>query len=385
VTTSTGTRSATTEVEPDAAQLRAARRGRVLAEMEAAGTDILITGREANARYIAGVPRLWLAGSRPFGPGCILVRDSGAIHLVSTWDEGVPDDIPHENLHGITFNAQNTLAMLTGIDGAATARTVATDGLMPSTIGLLHKAFPNADLVDGEGMMRRARRIKTPDEVDAIRASVRVAEDALAAAAKAFTAGATERQLTAVFMEAMAAAGVTTPTTQDVAWITSRKDRWARSSRDVAVAPDDLVAFDAGVIRNGYVGEIGRTSAVAGVESVDGALAQRWDELWDRLLAACRAGASGADLLDAYAAADMPAPPVPVARGLGLGNDLPLVSSALPRTAAEQRLEPGMVLALTAYVWQEGVGGIYGQEPVLITDSGPSLLSARQEVRSLTL
>jgi Xaa-Pro dipeptidase len=44
-----------------------------------------------------------------------------------------------------------------------------------------------------------------------------------------------------------------------------------------------------------------------------------------------------------------------------------------------------MVLALTAYVWQEGVGGIYGQEPVLITDSGPSLLSARQEVRSLTL
>ena len=365
-----------TEIQPDSAQLRAVRRERVLAEMDATGVDILITGREANARYVSGVPRLWLAGSRPFGPGCIFVRASGDLHLVSTWDEGVPDDIPREHLHGITFNGKNTLAMLTGIDGAATAKTVATDGLMPSTVGLLRKAFPAAELVDGEQMMRRARSIKTPDEVDAIRESGRLAEDSLAAATKAFATGITERQLTAVFMEAMASAGVTTPTTQDVAWITSPKDPWARSTRDAAVAASDLVAFDAGVIRNGYVGEIGRTSSVDGLESTSGALLTRWNELWDRLLTACRPGASGADLLDAYAAADVPAPPVPVARGLGLGNDLPLVTHELPRTAAEQRLTTGMVFALTAYVWQEGVGGIYGQEPVLITDTGPSLLSS---------
>jgi len=373
-----------TGVRPDAAELRTARRNRVLAEMEAAGVDILITGREANARYIAGVPRLWLAGSRPFGPGCIFVRASGAIHLVSTWDEGVPDDIPREHLHGITFNSQNTLAMLTGIEGAATAQTVATDGLMPSTFGLLRKAFPTAELVDGEQMMRRARCIKMPDEVDAIRESVRVAEHALAAAQAALVDGVTERRLTAVFMEAMAAAGVTTPTTQDVAWTTSSKDSWSRSTRDAAISPGDLVAFDAGVIRDGYVGEIGRTSVIDRLPSGSEALLGRWQELWDRLMTACRPGATGTDLLNAYAAADVPPPPVPVGRGLGLGNDLPLVSHELPRTAAEQRLESGMVLAVTAYVWQEGVGGIYGQDPVLITDTGPSLLSASQGTRSLT-
>ena len=373
-----------TGVRPDAAELRTARRNRVLAEMEAAGVDILITGREANARYIAGVPRLWLAGSRPFGPGCIFVRASGAIHLVSTWDEGVPDDIPREHLHGITFNSQNTLAMLTGIEGAATAQTVATDGLMPSTFGLLRKAFPTAELVDGEQVMRRARCIKMPDEVDAIRESVRVAEHALAAAQAALVDGVTERRLTAVFMEAMAAAGVTTPTTQDVAWTTSSKDSWSRSTRDAAISPGDLVAFDAGVIRDGYVGEIGRTSVIDRLPSGSEALLGRWQELWDRLMTACRPGATGTDLLNAYAAADVPPPPVPVGRGLGLGNDLPLVSHELPRTAAEQRLESGMVLAVTAYVWQEGVGGIYGQDPVLITDTGPSLLSASQGTRSLT-
>jgi Xaa-Pro aminopeptidase len=66
---------------------------------------------------------------------------------------------------------------------------------------------------------------------------------------------------------------------------------------------------------------------------------------------------------------------MPVARGLGLGFDLPLVTHALPNLAAEQHLEAGMVLALTGYVWKEGVGALFGQEPILITHSGPEPLS----------
>jgi Xaa-Pro aminopeptidase len=347
----------------------------VLEAMDAAGVDILITGREANARYIAGVPRLWIAGSRPFGPGCLITR-SGDIHLISTWDEGVPEDIPHENLHGITFNGGNVVKWLSQVDGAATAKVVATDGLMPSTEKLITTVFPSAELVDGEELMRQVRATKLSDEVVAIREAIRVAETALAAAEAALTIGVTERQLTAIFMETMADQGVTTPTTQDVAWITSRAQPWERSTRDAAVSKDDLVVFDAGIMAGGYVGELGRTRAVGGLEAVGGDLVHRWDELWDRLLGVTRPGATGSDLLEAYDAAGVYPLPVPIARGLGLGNDLPLISHALPRTSAGQKLEVGMVIALTAYVWAEGVGGIYGQEPVLVTDAGPELLSA---------
>jgi len=66
-------------------------------------------------------------------------------------------------------------------------------------------------------------------------------------------------------MEAMASAGVTIPATQDVAWITSREHPWHRSSRDAPIEPNDLVAFEAGVIRGGYVGELGRTYSVGDV------------------------------------------------------------------------------------------------------------------------
>jgi Xaa-Pro aminopeptidase len=368
---------AVTQVLPDEAALRLARRSRVLAELEAADIDLLVVGREGNARYVSGAPRLWTAGSRAFGPGCVLVRATGSVHLLSTWDEGIPDDIPHENLYGISFNAGNFLKVLQGIGGAATVRRVATDAMTPSAARLLPKAFPSAELIDGEPLLRRARRVKTPAEIEAIRASVRIAEHALDEAAAALAPGVTERQLTGLFMQAMASAGVTTPANQDVAWITSREDPWRRTGRDTPAGSGDLVAFEAGVMLGGYVGELGRTHSVDGDAAIDGQLARRCDELADRLLAACRVGAPFSDLLAAYGDAGIALPPMPVARGLGLGYDLPLVTAALPRTAGEQVIEPGMVLALSAYIWQEGIGAVYGQEPVVVTAAGPEPLSSK--------
>ena len=364
-----------TEVRPDGDALRLVRRARLLEGMEEADVDVLVVGREANARYVSGAPRLWTAGSRPFGPGCVLVRATGSVHLLSTWDEGIPEDIPHENLYGISFSAGNFLKVLQCVEGAATARSVATDGLTPSTSQLLSKAFPSAELVDAEPLLRRARRCKTGQEIDAIRAAVVVAERSLGRAASALEPGLTGRRLTAVFMEAMATQGVTTPATQDVARVTSRRHPGHRVGRDVPIEPGDLVAFEAGVVLDGYVGEVGRTYRADGA-GADPALSQCWHDLWGRLLAACRPGAPLRDLLDAYGAADVPPPPVPVARGLGLGFDLPLVTHALPETAAEEHLEVGMVLALTASVWEEGVGALYGQEPVVVTATGPELLSS---------
>jgi Xaa-Pro dipeptidase len=363
------------EILPDDAALRQARRARVLAAMEGADIDFLVVGREGNARYVSGAPRLWTAGSRAFGPGCVFVRENGAVHLLSTWDEGIPEEIPHENLYGITFNAMNFVKVLSNMEGAATARRVATDSMSGSSAHLLPKAFPAAELIDGEPMLRQVRRVKSPEEIEAIRASVRVAEEALAAATQALVPGVTERQLTAIFMEAMAAAGVTTPSGQDVAWITSRRDPWRRADRDAPAQAGDLVAFEAGVVLGGYSGELGRTRAVGGTGDIDSELVRRSSELGDRLLDACQVGSPLTGLLGAYDSAGIPAPPMPVARGLGLGFDLPLVTSALPLTAGEQHVEAGMVFALTGYVWKEGVGALYVQEPIVATESGPVSLS----------
>jgi Xaa-Pro aminopeptidase len=363
-----------TEVLPDDRALRIGRRERALAQMEAHDLDVLVLGRQANVRYVTGAPQLWVAGTRPFGPICMVVRSTGEIYLNSTWDEGMPDDIPHDRLYGLAWNPLTLIEVLKSIDGASTARRVGTDALTPTFAKLLPMAFPNAELVDAEPAMRAARRIKTPDEVAALRGALLVAEESLATAVAELRVGVTAQELTGILLEAEAAGGVSTPATQDGAWVTSREHPWRRARSDGRIENGDLVAFSAGVLADGYVGEVGRTWPVGDVDA--SALYDRWNTLWDRLAAACQPGRPAGDLLAAYEAANEPLPPMPVAHGLGLGFDPPVVTPDLRITAAEEILEPGMVLSVTGYVWQEGVGAVFGREAVLVTSDRPEVLTS---------
>lgn len=364
-----------TEVLPDARALRSGRRERALAQMEEHGLDILVLGRQANIRYVTGAPQLWIAGTRPFGPMCVLVRETGDIYLNSTDDEGVPEEIGHDHLYGLAWNPMTLIDVLKKIDGAEAARRVGTDAITPTFAALLPEAFPNAELIDAEPAMRTARRIKTADEIAAMDQALRVAEHGLASALGELAPGVSERTLAGVMMQAMAAGGVSTPATQDAAWVTSREQPWRRSATH-DVASGDLVAFAAGALANGYVAEVGRTWPAGDTVTEEvRALFGRSNGLYDKMLAACRPGASTRDLIAAYDAAGEPIPPMPVAHGLGLGFDPPVVSETLLAAGENDRLEPGMVLAVTGYVWQHGIGAVFRRDTVHITAGGADVLT----------
>ena len=364
-----------TEIEADSRALRFSRRERALAQMEAHDLDALVLGRQANVRYISGAPQLWVVGTRPFGPICEFVRETGEIHLNSTWDEGIPAEIPHENLYGFAWNPMTLIGILQNIKGADTFRRVGTDALTPMFAQLLPMAFPNAELVDAEQAMQAARRIKTPEEVAAMRSALVIAEKGLAAGVAALSAGTSEKILAGAILEAEAAGGVSTPATQDAAWVTSKQHPWRRAEGDGRVRDGDLVVLSAGVLADGYVAEVARTLVVGEPSDAVGALYRRRDELWDMLVAACRPGTTTSALLDAYQHAGEELPAMPVAHGLGLGFDPPVVSPGLRATAESNVLEEGMVLALTAYVWEQGVGAVLTRDAVLITADGAEILS----------
>ncbi|MCV7228990.1 M24 family metallopeptidase [Mycolicibacterium komossense] len=366
------------EIVPDDLALRTGRRARVLAQLEADDLDILVLGRQANVRYVTGAPQLWVAGTRPFAPICVLVRATGEIHLNSSWDEGIPEEIGHDHLYGLAWNPMTLIEVLKHIDGAADAKRVGTDAMSPSFAQLLPMAFPNAEFVDAETAMKAARRIKTADELRVLRGALTVAERGLAAAVSELAAGTTEQALNGVLMEAMAAGGFSTSATQDGVWITSPEHSWRVGRRDGRIAEGDLVALAAGALADGYVGEVGRTWPVGEVKAASEvrALYRRSHDLWERLLDACRPGASAGDLLSAYETAGEALPPIPVAHGLGLGFDPPVISPDLPTTSAAERLDPGTVLAVTSYVWEQGVGAIFSRDAVLINDDGPEVLTS---------
>lgn len=363
------------EILPDDLALRTGRRDRVLAQMEAHDLDILVLGRQANVRYVTGAPQLWVAGTRPFAPICVFVRDTGEIHLNSSWDEGIPEEIGHDHLYGLAWNPMTNIEVLKRIAGAATARRVGTDAMSPSFAQLLPTAFPSAELVDGELAMKAERRIKTADEIRVLRGALAVAERGLAAAVSELAVGASEQALNGVLMEAMTAGGFSTSATQDGAWITSREHPWRVGRRDRRIADGQLVAFAAGALAHGYVGEVGRTWPVGEVHGAD-ALYRRSNDLWETLVGACQPGAPASDLLSAYETAGEALPPIPVAHGLGLGFDPPVISPDLPLSSAAERLDPGTVLAVTGYVFEPGVGAVFSRDAILITDGGPEVLTA---------
>ncbi|OCB09439.1 Xaa-Pro aminopeptidase [Mycolicibacterium porcinum] len=364
-----------TEIEADALALRVSRRERAVAQMEAHDLDALVLGRQANVRYISGAPQLWVVGTRPFGPICTFVRATGEIHLNSTWDEGIPEEIPHENLYGFAWNPMTLVDVLRGIKGSDSAWRIGTDALTPTFAKLLPMAFPNAELVDGEEAMRAARRVKTAEEIQALRRALTVAEEGLARGVSELVAGTTEKRLAGAILEAEAAGGVSTPATQDAAWVTSKDHPWRRAQGDGRVSEGDLVALSAGVLADGYVAEVGRTVSVGEPTDAVRALYRRRDDLWDRLIDACRIGNPTSALLDAYEQAGEPLPAMPVAHGLGLGFDPPVVAPNLRATAEADILEEGMVLAMTAYVWEQGVGAVFTRDAVVVGANGPEVLT----------
>src|SRR3978361_491821 len=82
-----------------------------LTEMDRNGIDALILGREANARAVSGANRLWIEGTRRDAPGCVVVRNSGAVHVLAISDDGF-EGFPQNHLYPITWNPSRLLAEL---------------------------------------------------------------------------------------------------------------------------------------------------------------------------------------------------------------------------------------------------------------------------------
>ncbi len=144
-------------------------------------------------------------------------------------------------------------------------------------------------------------------------------------------------------LEAEAAGGVSTPATQDAAWVTSKEHPWRRAEGGDVVNEGDLVVLSAGgVLADGYVAEVTRTLPVGEPTDAVHELYRRRDALWHKLIDACRPGGQiTSALLDAYVDAGEELPVMPVAHGLGLGFDPPVVTKQLRATADAEMLEAG--------------------------------------------
>lgn len=380
---SVGTMALYDNARVDFARMRRERREKVLDAMREHDIDALILGREPNAQYTAGVRRLHLNGTRPWGPGLVVIRDRDEIHAMSVWNDGMPPEIPDEQLFGIAWNPMNLIAAVQKIDGISAARRIGVDYSSPLFQQLLPMVAPSAQFVNAEAMLRRLRRRKTPDEIACMRIAVAIAEGALQASIDALHPGTSGRLLLGEFEGRMCDYGTSTPASEGTFRTIEPATgdelaHFARLTTDDRIDEGDLVALSGGVLWSGYEGSVGRTWRCGDFSAPPAAqhgLYRRWRDLMNRLLDACRPGATGADLRAAYASSGEPIAVVPIVSSIGLGSEGPIAGSALGIDFdATQRIESSMVLTVQAHIRDEN-GGYFGLETVLVTDDGAEILT----------
>jgi Xaa-Pro aminopeptidase len=312
--------------------------------MSDAEIDVLLLGREANARFVSGADRLWLAGTRPFAPGCVVVGSTGAVHVLSITDDGLPADLSPDRLYPITWNPVAMLGHIGAIDAVGGARRIGVDGMTPLFEQLIEAVLGGPELVDAEALLRGVRRQKSTDDVAGIAAAVDAAERALDAASDALTPGITEIELQGVYEEAMTAAALTAPAFEGTFCIADPGGAPRTFPTARAVSDGDLVHVRAGVMRDGWEGFVARTLRC-------GAAPVRVPALADAV-ARCTVGIRVADLRSAGSV-----------DASGMGHE---------EVADDDTLQPGMVLAVEVLV-----DGILDGAVVHVTPDGPQVFSAR--------
>jgi len=176
---------------------------------------------------------LWVAGTRPFGPTCVLVRATGSRSPAQHVGRGRPRRHSAREFvwHLVESDEHHLGAAAHRRCGHRAARwnRCAVTGFR-ACCSQRRSPMPSWSTASSRCAPPGASR--PPRKCLALRDSIAVAEAGLAAAVSELRPGVSEQALAGVLLEALAAGGVCTPSNQDVAWVTSREHPWRRVNAD---------------------------------------------------------------------------------------------------------------------------------------------------------
>jgi Xaa-Pro aminopeptidase len=131
---------------------------------------------------------------------------------------------------------------------------------------LVKGVLPDAELIDGEALLREVRQAKEDQDIDGIRAAVKIAEQALQGVIDALAPGVTERELKGIFEEHMAMLGARTPAFEGTFCVADPGVPPRSLVTDRAVEDGDVVHLRAGVLHRGWEGAVARTRMCGGTD-----------------------------------------------------------------------------------------------------------------------
>jgi len=369
---------------------------RVRDAMEREGMDVLLVTSPADITWISGFR------FNPWERFTVLVvpREGNLRFLLPGFEQdAVASAVPEETelfLYSDDSGDEEAVrACLAGLNRHARL-AVRKDTVSLADCERIAALTGTSSLADCGSLLAGLRAVKDEDEIEQIRAASEIADRAAASLiAESVRPGATEAELGGELSRLLrleGADGSAFEPNVTAGWRSAlphgpdhSRQRGVHPGQD-AIQAGELLILDFSVVCGGYCADLSRTHVLGESE-------ERQREVFDTVMRAQREAIDASVAGKTAADVDRAAREVikesghddhfPHKTGHGLGLELhedPSVS-----VANDQPLEPGMVFAVEPAIYLEGYGGARVEDVVLVTESGPEVLTDMRAQERLEL
>jgi Xaa-Pro aminopeptidase len=233
------------------------------------------------------------------------------------------------------------------------------------------------ELVPAGGAIEALRAVKDADELEAIRAAARLADDALTEVLGRGLVGRTEREVALDLEFTMRRMGAQAASFPPIVAAGEHGALPHAAPREVPIPAATLVVVDWGAQLDGYASDCTRTYATGDIDPRDGEVYELVLQAQERALAAVRPGPTGREV-DAVARSIIDAAGHAEHFGHGLGHGVGLDVHEGPRLSkqGDTALAAGMVVTVEPGVYVPGAVGVRIEDLVIVTDDGAEVVSS---------
>ncbi len=241
----------------------------------------------------------------------------------------------------------------------------------------LRKLAGPIKLVPTESLVTPHRARKDADEVEKLRAAIRVAEQAFQSVRAWLRPGQTEREIAAQLAYEMQKLGAQGETFPAIVAVGANSSLPHYEPGDVKLAENQLLLIDWGARVDWYGSDLTRVVWLGTLSAQMRAVFDVVRAAHDRALEAVRPGIK-AKAVDKVAREIIHKAGYGKQFNHGLGHGLGIVAHESPRVAKTSAdvLQPGMVITIEPGVYLPGVGGVRLEDDVLVTETGYEVLSS---------
>jgi Xaa-Pro aminopeptidase len=234
------------------------------------------------------------------------------------------------------------------------------------------------ELVPLDNVMTNIRKVKDDTEIDLIRKSVGVAEEAFEAIRSEIKVGQTENHLAGLLVFELRSRGAADSSFPCIVAAGKNSSLPHYRPGETLVQRDQPLLVDWGAIYKGYCSDLTRTLMIGRVSAK---IKEIYKVVQDAQHAAIEFLRPGVTTMQADRVARDVIDKAGYKEefGHGLGHGIGRENHELPsmrRTGGEAELRPGMVVTVEPGIYLPGEGGVRNEDDVLITHSGCEVLSA---------